>query len=207
MNKYTVAQVQAAERRAETEFGIPLSQLMDNAGKALARAALEMCPDGPVVIFCGKGNNGGDGYVCAAALQRQGLDVTVWGIGRETLAPDSLAGAAAAAFENAGGKILPFTPETFVPPQCGLMIDALFGTGLTRPPAGLYAQAIAAINAAGRPVLSCDIPSGVNADTGEILGDAVRADKTLVLGLAKLACDLPPGDKCFGTWQLADIGI
>jgi len=202
---YTVAQVQAAEQCA-VKRGTSLSTLMENAGNALARAALEMCPDGPIHIFCGKGNNGGDGYVCARALLRQGIPVTVWGVGRESLALDSLAGAAADAFETAGGKILPLTEES-APSDCSLIIDALFGTGLVRPLAGRYAQAVNAINACPAPVLSCDIPSGVNADTGQIMGVAVRADRTLMLGLSKMACVLPPGDRCFGQWMLADIGL
>ena len=205
---YTSEQMRDAELRAGTEYGISLSALMNNAGNALAQAALDMKPDGCINIFCGKGNNGGDGYVCAVVLLRRGLNVTVWGFGRDELSSDSLVGAAADAFEIAGGKIQPFTMDVSeVSSGCGLIIDALFGTGLQRPLAGLYAHAVGVINAASAPVLSCDLPSGVDADTGRIMGTAVYADKTLMLGLAKQACSLPPGSKCFGESVLGDIGL
>ena len=208
MKIYTTAQMREAELRAGTEYGISLAALMDNAGNALARAALGMKPSGSVDIFCGKGNNGGDGYVCAAALLRRGVGVTLWGIGRGKLTSGSLARAAADAFEACGGVIRPFTMEAAgASSDCSLIVDALFGTGLTRPPDGLYAHAVSVINAAGIPVLSCDLPSGVDADTGRIMGAAVRADKTLMLGMAKPACVLPPGSERFGELLLGDIGL
>jgi len=111
MQLYTVAQMREAEHRAETEHNIPLAELMDNAGKGLARAALEMCPDGTVGIFCGGGNNGGDGYVCAAELLRRRRRVMVWGIGAENLPEGSLVKNATKAFMAAGGIILPVTTE------------------------------------------------------------------------------------------------
>ena len=207
-NLYTVAQMREAEQRAVTEYGIPLSALMDNAGKGLACAALEMCPDGAIGIFCGKGNNGGDGYVCATELLRQGRPVIVWGIGAETLSEGSLIKNAADAYLAAGGVIMPVTPElTAEDVKCDLIVDALLGTGLTRTVKGLYSHVIGSINAAPAPVLACDLPSGVDADTGRIMGAAVKADKTLMMGLAKLACKLPPGDDCFGQLEVCDIGI
>jgi len=205
---YSTAQMREAERRAESEYGISLAALMDNAGNSLACTALDMKPGNRVDIFCGKGNNGGDGYVCAAALLRHGVNVTVWGIGRGELSGDSLAGAAADAFEAAGSVVRPYTMDvTGVTADCALIIDALFGTGLARPLDGLYVHAVCVINASGRPVLSCDLPSGVDADTGRIMGAAVRADRTLMLGLAKPACALPPGSGCFGELLLGDIGL
>jgi NAD(P)H-hydrate epimerase len=207
MKIYTVAQMRDAELRAGTEYGISLSALMDNAGNSLAQVALDMKPRGSVSIFCGKGNNGGDGYVCATVLLRHGLHVEVWGIGRDDLSSDSLVGAAADAFETAGGVIRPFTTETEISADCGLIIDALFGTGLERPLGGLYVHAVNIINAASVPVLSCDLPSGVDADTGRIMGIAIHANKTLMLGLAKQACSLPPGKECFGELILGDIGL
>jgi NAD(P)H-hydrate epimerase len=124
------------------------------------------------------------------------------------LSSDSLAGAAADAFEAAGGVIRPFMMEvSSVSPDCGLIVDALFGTGLDRPLDGLYAHAVNVINAAEIPVLSCDLPSGVDGDTDRIMGTAVRADKTLMLGLAKPACALTPGSECFGELLLGDIGL
>jgi len=198
--------MRTAERQA-VAHGVSLAQLMDNAGRALARCALDMNPAPPIVIVCGAGNNGGDGYVCAAELQRQGLDVQVWGICRGSLADDSLAGAAAKASEDAGGVIHPLTEDTETLGPCGLLIDAVFGTGLSRSVSGAYAHAIRLIRQSGAEILSCDVPSGIDADTGQIMGDAVRADVTLMLGLAKSACYLKPGCDCFGDARLADIGM
>ena len=207
---YTVAQMQEAERRAETEYGVPLAGLMDNAGKGLARAALEMLPqpDGVIGIFCGNGNNGGDGYVCAAELLRRGKPVAVWGIGASALPDGSLVKNAADAYLTAGGTILSVSAQLKAEEiQCGLIIDALLGTGLARPVSGLYAHAVCLINAACAPVLSCDLPSGVDADTGQIMGAAVKADRTLMMGLAKQACALPPGCECFGRFEVCGIGL
>ena len=207
---YSVAQMREAERRTETEYGIPLADLMDNAGKSLARAALEMLPqpEGVIGIFCGNGNNGGDGYVCAAELLRRGRPVAVWGIGAEKLPDGSLARNAADAYLAQGGVILPVSLELKLEDiQCGLIVDALLGTGLDRPVYGLYAHAIWLINEACAPVLSCDLPSGVDADTGQSMGTAVKADKTLMMGLGKLACGLPPGNQCFGQLAVCDIGL
>jgi len=206
MRLYTVAQMRQAEHRAESGYGIPLAHLMDNAGKGLARAALAMCPDGFIGIFCGSGNNGGDGYVCAAQLLRRGRAATVWGVGAQGLT-EGLAKNAAEEF-LAGGVILPVTTELMAEDvQCGLIIDALLGTGLTRQVSGLYAHVIGLINAAPAPVLACDLPSGVDADSGAIMGTAVRADRTLMMGLAKRACALPPGRECFGQAEVCDIGL
>jgi len=178
MQVYTVSQMREAERRTETEYGIPLAVLMANAGKGLARAALEMLPqpDSVIAIFCGNGNNGGDGYVCVTELLRQRKPVAVWGIGAEGLPAGSLVKSAADAYLAAGGVILPVSPDFKAEDlKCGLIVDALLGTGLGRPVSGLYAQVIRSVNAASIPVLSCDLPSGVDADTGQsIRGDRLR---------------------------------
>lgn len=207
---YSVAQMQEAERRAESEHGIPLARLMDNAGRLLARKALELLehPGQTVVLLCGAGNNGGDGYVCAGALRRAGVPVRVIGLGRERLRADSLAGAAAAAFEREGGSILP-PRQPFAQQLEGaaLVVDALFGTGLKRPLEGDAAALVEAVNASGCAVLSCDLPSGIEADSGAVLGRAVKAQHTLVLGLPKQACLLSPGCHHFGRQTLGDIGL
>jgi NAD(P)H-hydrate epimerase len=88
-----------------------------------------------------------------------------------------------------------------------LVVDAVFGTGLSRPLSGIYAHAIGLICRSGARVLSCDVPSGIDADTGQIMGAAVRADVTLMLGLAKPACRIKPGCDYFGEIRLADIGL
>jgi NAD(P)H-hydrate epimerase len=210
MQLYTVAQMREAERRAVAEYGIPLAELMDNAGKGLACASLEMLPqpDSVIGVFCGNGNNGGDGYVCATELLRRGRRVTLWGIGAENLPDGSLVKNAADAYLATGGEIFPVTTELAAEDvKCDLIVDALLGTGLTRQVSGLYAHAVGLINAACARVLSCDLPSGVDADAGKIMGIAVKADKTLMMGLSKLACALPPGCTCFGQLEACDIGL
>jgi len=198
--------MRAAEEQS-IAHGVSLTQLMDNAGHALALCALDMNPAPPIVVVCGAGNNGGDGYVCAAELRRRGIDTQVWGIHRNRLTDESLAGAAAKAYEESGGVILPLTEAAETLGPCGLVIDAVFGTGLSRQVSGVYAHAIRLIRQSETRVLSCDVPSGIDADTGRIMGDAVRADVTLMLGLAKPACYLEPGCDHFGDVRLADIGI
>jgi NAD(P)H-hydrate epimerase len=209
LDLFSTEQMRDAEERAEIEFGIPLAELMDNAGRRLAECAASMLGDKKRVgVMCGKGNNGGDGYVCAALLLSQGFNVTVYGISVESLTPCSLAENAATAYESSGGTIKPLT-ENFSASELDfdLIIDALFGTGLSRQLSDLYIQIINEVNKSGIPVLSCDLPSGINADTGEIMGAAVKAKRTLMLGLAKLACRIYPGRECFGELLIADIGL
>jgi len=210
-NLYTVAQMQEAERRTETEFGIPLSQLMDNAGRGLANAALDMLSenDNIITVFCGSGNNGGDGYVCALELMQHGKEVAVWSTKSIDELPDnSLVKNAAESYLKAGGIIRAvsheFTSENI---KCNLIVDALLGTGLKKNVSGIYTHLIELINNSPAPVLSCDIPSGVDADTGKIMGIAVNAQRTLMMGLAKPACVQKPGCKCFGEVSICDIGI
>jgi len=203
---HTIAQMQDAERQAGSEFGVSLTELMDRAGKALASAAVRMGAGGTVLVACGMGNNGGDGYVCATELLRRGVGVTVCAVGRDTLMPDTLAGDAAAAYEAAGGRVVAASfdldPDGV---ETDLIVDALFGSGLSRPVEGLYAHLISLINHCGVPVLAADIPSGVNGDTGEVMGVAVRATRTVMMGLAKPACVTPPGSGYFGDREVADI--
>lgn len=203
---YTIAQMQQAERRAGSEFGVSLTELMDRAGKALALAAVRMGAGGAVLVACGTGNNGGDGYVCATELLRRGVDVTVCAVRRDKLAPGTLADDAAAAYEAAGGRVMAASLD--LDPggvEAELIVDALFGSGLSRPVEGLYAHLVSLINNCGVPVLSADIPSGVNGNTGEVLGVAVRATRTVMMGLAKPACVTPPGSDYFGDREVADI--
>jgi hydroxyethylthiazole kinase-like uncharacterized protein yjeF len=204
----SVAQIQKAEQRCEAEYGIPLARLMDNAGRELAVTALSMLSptDSTVLIFAGSGNNGGDGYVAARELLSHGLTVTVIAVHPDTLTPGSLVREAADAYRTAGGSIIAASADLQAI-EADLVIDALLGTGLTRLVTGLYAHLIELINAHPAPVLACDLPSGVNADTGAIMGLAVQADRTLVLAAAKFACTLPPGAALFGDWTIADIGI
>src|SRR5437762_4226923 len=165
-------QVREIDRRAIEEFGVPGVVLMENAGRGAAEVLLSLGANGPVVICCGKGNNGGDGFVIARHLDNRGVGVRVLLFAR----PEELTGDAAVNFRIIERAGLPILIQPDLAALAGELapaawvVDALFGTGLSgalRPP---FDAIIAAINASGRPVLAVDIPSGLDCDTGLSLG-------------------------------------
>lgn len=174
---YTAEQTRALDRVAMESFAIPGYTLMGRAGAALLRVALERWPRAERwALVCGTGNNGGDGYVAARLAREAGLKVSVWQLGD----PATVRGEAAQALADL--RAAGIEPTTFDPAglaRADLVVDALLGTGLARPVEGAWAQAIAAINASGLPVLAVDIPSGLSADRGVALGTAVRAAVTV----------------------------
>jgi len=173
---YRAEQVRALDRAAIEDHGIPGAELMERAGRAAYRLLRQRWPDVRVLsILCGIGNNGGDGYVVARHARSEGLAVQVLQLGdRERLRGDALT--MATRFQEAGGTIEPFQG---LPEPTGLILDAILGTGLEREVTGTWAQAIDAINAHPAPVLAIDIPSGLHADRGQVLGTAVRAQATI----------------------------
>ena len=196
------------DRYAIEELGIPGETLMLRAAKGAAFAAMELLDgsDGPVMVFCGSGNNGGDGIGVAALLKEKGYIVSCVMVGDEQkLSADSLC--MKQRLLEAGGELVPLEACGPIPEDCGLIVDALFGTGLSREISGKYADLIAAINESGAYVLSCDIASGISADTGEILGCAVRADVTVTFHAPKTGQLLPPGTEYTGKLIVHDIGI
>ena len=189
-------------------LGISGETLMLRAAAGAAQAAKEMLAgaNGRVLIFCGSGNNGGDGIGIAALLLEEGYSVSCVMVGDDRkLSPDGQA--MRARLEQAGGSVLPYDPAADIPADCRLIVDALFGTGLSRPITGKYEALIAAINASGIPVLACDISSGISADTGQILGCAIQADVTVTFNLPKTGQLLPPGTEYTGKLLVHDIGI
>ena len=214
MKLLTARQVRELDRRAIEESGVPGVVLMENAGRAAVEfAAVRFAAQfpGPVVVLCGKGNNGGDGYVMARHLVNRGWQVRVVVLApREAIGGDAavnleilLRSGAAVEFvvgsEDLAALLTSSTPQ--------LVIDALLGTGLTSEVGGLFRQAIEWINGANVPVLAVDIPSGVDADTGRILGVAVRATATVTFAAAKLGQIIHPGAACAGELHVADIGM
>jgi NAD(P)H-hydrate epimerase len=162
-------------RRAEEGHQGSMEELMERAGTAVAGHVLRQFP-GRVTVVCGKGNNGGDGKVCARVLQEAGREVTVVdGVG-DLGDPD-------------------------------VIVDALLGIGLTDAPREDAARMIDLINASGRPVVSVDVPSGVNASTGEVPGVAVHASSTVTFGAAKVGLAIAPGFFHAGSVQIAPIGL
>lgn len=178
---YTVAGIRAIEHKAMADADPPL---MERAGRAAAEEAFRLTMDrgGPILIVCGPGNNGGDGFVMARRLLEARRAVTVAFAGNEDKLPPD-ARAALQAWREVGGDVTHEFPPV---PDSGwaLVADALFGIGLQRPVTGRYAEWIASLNAQAAPRMAIDIPSGLDADTGCVLGTAFRATHTLTfLGL------------------------
>jgi ADP-dependent NAD(P)H-hydrate dehydratase / NAD(P)H-hydrate epimerase len=200
MEVLTTAEMERADRLT-IAAGTPGFALMLSAGQAVAEAATDLVEDGPVLVVCGPGNNGGDGLVAAVELAAQGREVSVILMCER----DTLQGDAASAARGWKYPILPFNPQAIGKPA--LIIDALFGAGLSRPIQGEAHEMIAAINATGAPVLAVDLPSGVNGTTAAIMGIAVRAIETVTFFRKKPAHLLLPARLYCGRVRLADIGI
>lgn len=200
------AQMRAADRRAIAEYHIPSIVLMERASRALAEAARPyLAPGGAALVLCGSGNNGGDGVGAAAELKNAGFAVRVLLAGdRAHATPDFLEMERRLA--ALGGSVEAYDPAAPLPPAA-VIIDALFGIGLNKPVGGTARAAIEAVNASGVPVVAADIASGVEADTGRILGAAVRAAVTVTFSMAKPGHFVEPGCVCCGALRVADIGI
>jgi hydroxyethylthiazole kinase-like uncharacterized protein yjeF len=193
----------ALDEWAINELGIPGLDLMERAGTGLAELVAERAPRGPIVVVSGKGNNGGDGFVAARLLREWGRDVRVM-----TLAdPDQYRGDAKVNLERLPGPPSePFAPDALS--DAAAIVDAILGTGFEGEPRDPAAGAIEAINRAARPeVIACDVPSGVNASTGEVAGSAVRANATATFNAAKPGLWIMPGKSCAGEVRVLDIGI
>ncbi|MBI4985351.1 MAG: NAD(P)H-hydrate dehydratase [Rhodocyclales bacterium] len=190
-------------RAIELRFQAAEPPLMERAGAATAAVARDMLPAGAApLIFAGPGNNGGDAFVVARLLKEAGSDPVVVFRGDATSLPPD-ARDAHAAWLRAGGA----TQRELPPQRCALVVDGLFGIGLTRPLDGPYAELVAAINACDCPVLALDVPSGLDAETGRVLGSAVRATRTasfIALKPGLLTLDGP--DHC-GAISVHDLGI
>ena len=210
--------VTATEMRAldrwTIEHGTPGHVLMERAGAGAACVLRERlrAPRGPVVVVCGPGNNGGDGFVVARHLRRARVPVEVWLAGR----PDQVHGDAArmlARWRRVRGTVHDLTGADRVDALCrrlgaaAAVVDALFGTGLNAPVRGVAAGTIEAINTCGAPVLAIDIASGLSADTGMPLGAAVRATVTATFGFPKVGQLIYPGVEHTGLLAVVDIGI
>jgi len=199
---YDAAGMREVDRWAIEERGVPSLGLMEAAGRAVAEVVAELAPQGPVRVVCGKGNNGGDGFVAARLLREMGFKVEVlllW-------SPEELRGNAAATFERVEGEVVDGGWGERVAGS-GAVVDAIFGTGFEGVPREPAATAIAAINTCGASVVACDIASGVDASTGEVVGEAVDADVTVTFHGAKLGHWIAPGKWRAGELRVAPIGI
>jgi hydroxyethylthiazole kinase-like uncharacterized protein yjeF len=198
---YDAEGMRAVDRWAIEEQGVPSLELMEAAGRAVAEAVAGLSPRGPVRVVCGKGNNGGDGFVAARLLREMGFEVEVL-----MLWPgEELRGDAAVNYERCGGE-LEEDPAGWLEGS-GAVVDAIFGTGFEGAPREPAAGAISAINDCGAPVVACDIASGVDASSGEVAGEAVRADVTVSFHAAKVGQRIAPGKWQTGDLRVVPIGI
>jgi NAD(P)H-hydrate epimerase len=208
-------QMREADRRTIQDIGIASLVLMENAGRQAVAAIESLYPDlaeRSIAIVCGKGNNGGDGFVIARTLQQRGFDVAVFVIGSAAeikgdarvnleilsrIGQDVVEVADEPAWELHGAEVT----------SHDLIVDAIFGTGLATPLSGFHQTVVADINDAGVPIVAIDLPSGMSADTADVIGDCVDATVTVTLGAPKLPLVLPPAEMKAGEVVIADIGI
>lgn len=212
----TAKQMQELDRKTINDIGIPGIVLMENAGMGTFKQIIGYFPDvhrKRIVILCGRGNNGGDGFVIARYFYNAGCDVKAFLLS----SIDKVSGDAKTSmdvYQHMGGSVKEITDEKQWGRvradimHAGLLVDALLGTGLSSEVRGLYRRVIEDIRAASRiPVVSVDIPSGIDATTGKILGTAVKASLTCTFGLPKRGLLLFPGVSNVGNLEVIDIGI
>jgi NAD(P)H-hydrate epimerase len=214
MKTVTAQEMQEIDRRAIEEYGIPSYELMEKAGRAVAEEAAKVSgpPPKQVLVLAGKGNNGGDGLVAARYLKQKGYEVQVllFSEGQKLKADP-----ARNFVENAKLSIpcrivgehfaWETVPQIFQ--ETDVIIDALFGVGLDKVLGELYRGLVERVNESKKKVVSVDIPSGLNADTGEILGACVKATVTVTMGLPKKGFYEGRGPEVAGKIVVADIGF
>ncbi|MDR2571660.1 MAG: NAD(P)H-hydrate dehydratase [Oscillospiraceae bacterium] len=210
MKLVTTEQIREIDRRAIEDLGIPGVTLMSNAAEHIAKTAMEhVPPEGYTAVFCGTGNNGGDGIGAAAYLIEKGVTVRTFLIGDfEKLTDD--AREMEKRLNSLGGSLERYSPSADLVDYvsgCTVVIDAIFGIGIVSDLYGDALSAVSVINSSNATVISADIPSGVHADTGRVLGDAVKADITLTFSLAKPGHFIEPGCIYCGRLKVCDIGI
>ena len=215
MRILNAAQMREADRYTIEDVGIPSLVLMENAGRqvvAAMEAAYEAKLDGRVAVLCGRGNNGGDGFVVARTLIQRGIDASVFVIGAVTdvrgdarINLDILGRLGVTVVEIGDEQTweLHFSEIS----RCTIIVDAIFGTGLKSALGGMMETVVADVNASGIPIVSIDLPSGLSSDTPQLIGDCIDASMTVTLAAPKLPLVLPPGETHAGDVVIADIGI
>lgn len=215
MRVTTATEMRQLDRLAIDTYGIPGEVLMENAGAQVVRVLWQEFPHlqaRRVAVLCGRGNNGGDGFVIARYLHNAGVPVAAFLVGeRATIRGEAAVhldilarlgvaiqeAGTSAAVQNISGQLSTYD----------VLIDALLGTGLKAEASGLFRETIAAMNAAGKPIVSVDIPSGLSADEGTILGEHIRADLTVTMALPKRGLLLYPAAEHVGKLVVVDIGF
>jgi NAD(P)H-hydrate epimerase len=205
MRYVTREEMQEIDRLATLEHGLSVETLMENAGRAVADAVEERASKAcPVVAVCGKGNNGGDGFVAARLLADRGFEVEVMALERayDRSTPTGRN------WERVRDR-LDFVGRFKLRPMA-VILDAIFGTGLSRPVRGRERELIGEMNRFDPrwfPIVAVDIPSGLDANSGEALGVAVRASVTVTMGLPKVGFRKPAAQIYLGELVIADIGF
>ncbi len=194
----SVLEMQEIDRKAMEEAGVPSIALMENAGRCVAEAAGS---GKKVAIFCGTGNNGGDGFVAARHLKGSGAEVSVYVVGKK----ERIRGDARINLEKIGFDAKEIdSPVEF---DADLVIDAIFGIGLKGQVKEPARSIIMDLNEKAVPVISVDVPSGLDADTGRVQGEAIKATKTVTMQVAKNGFFINKGPAHVGEIIVVDIGI
>lgn len=208
----TVSEMRHIETIAVKEYGKSIAALMESAGKAVANEAMAMVKEGEVWVFCGYGNNGGDGLVAARYLIKQGYKTKVFLVGSPK--PFSTE----ASLNYTALLVLGCQPQKISTTEeinkslddvkdARLLIDAIFGVGIRGTLEKFYITLIDKINSLDVPIISVDIPSGLDADTGKPLGVAIKAIKTLTMGYPKIGFKDAKAKPYLGELVVADIGL
>ena len=215
MRVLDTAQMREADRQTIDDLGLPSIVLMENAGRqvvAALEANYEDLLNRRIAVLCGRGNNGGDGFVVARTLAQRGVDVSVFVLGPVAnvtgdarLNLDILGRLGVDAVDVADDQSWELHSSEVG--GCGLVIDAIVGTGLKPPLSGLLETVVADLNTLEVPVVSIDLPSGLSADTSHVVGHAVQASMTVTLASPKIPLVLPPAEDHAGDVVIADIGI
>src|SRR5471032_2516122 len=215
MRVLNTAQMREADRRTIEDIGIPSLVLMENAGRQAVAAMEAMYGDlldRQVAVLCGRGNNGGDGFVVARTLAQRGVSVSVFLIGsvvevrgdaRVNLESLGRLGLTVVEIADSQAWELHFSEVS----DCTLIVDAIFGTGLNAPITGFIESVVTDVNASGIPVVAIDLPSGLSAYSPDTIGPSIEAGLTVTLAAPKISLVLPPAETRAGDIVIADIGI
>jgi NAD(P)H-hydrate epimerase len=208
-------QMREADRQTIDDVGLPSIVLMENAGRqavAAMEAAFDDLASSKVGVLCGRGSNGGDGFVVARTLAQRGVEAIVFLLGsvnevrgdaRTNLEILGRVGLTVVEIANAQEWELHFSEVS----ECDLIVDAIVGTGFHGPLAGMLETVVADVNGLGAPVVAIDLPTGLSADSHELTGEAIEASMTVTLAAPKIPLILPPADAYGGDLVIADIGI
>ena len=215
MRVLTTEQMREADRRTIEDIGLPSIVLMENAGRqtvAAMEAAFETLGTSRVAVLCGRGNNGGDGFVVARTLVQRGIEAVVFLLGsvadvkgdaRTNLEVLGRIGVTVIEITSAQEWELHFTEVS----DCDVIVDALLGTGFRGRLTGLYETVVADVNELPIPVVAIDLPTGLSADSADVGGEAIEATMTVTLAAPKVPLVFPPADTHAGDLVIADIGI